>query len=206
MTVHYTPPLTPDTRFPDPHQDMFARNILGFWIYLMTDCLIFATLFITHAILKAETFGGPSGRELFDLPYTFAETAALLLSSITCGFAILSSLQKKLKSVIAWLIVAFLCGALFVGLELHEFSSFVEQGASWARSAYLSSFFALVGTHGLHVSLGLTWLSVLIGQLLFYGITPFIFRRLVIFAMFWHFLDLVWIFLFTFVYLFGVLL
>ncbi|HLB52155.1 MAG TPA: cytochrome o ubiquinol oxidase subunit III [Chlamydiales bacterium] len=205
LSVHYQAEQNPDISIPDPNQDMFSKNTLGFWMYLMTDCLIFASLFISHAVLANESFGGPTSRDLFRLDLTLAETGALLFSSITCGFALLSSLKNRRNAVIGWLIVAFLCGALFVGMELSEFSDFLSQGASWTTSAFLSSFFTLVGTHGLHVSIGLFWMLVIIGQLLFLGITPFVFRRLVIFGMFWHFLDLVWIFIFTFVYLFGVI-
>ncbi|MFI5334658.1 MAG: cytochrome o ubiquinol oxidase subunit III [Chlamydiales bacterium] len=202
--VHHKVEAHPDTSLPDPHQDTFVRNTLGFWIYLMTDCLIFASLFVTYAVLHNETFGGKSSRELFNLSLAFKETLVLLLSSVTCGFAILSSLLLKKKRVICWLIVAFLFGASFVGMEICEFVRFVQEGDSWDKSAFLSSYFTLVGTHGFHVSVGLLWMIVMMGQIYARGITIFTFRRLIIFGMFWHFLDLVWIFIFTFVYLMGV--
>ena len=205
FVIRHTVEAHPDMSLPDPHQDAFVRTTLGFWMYLMTDCLIFASLFITYAVLHHETFGGPSSRELFSLKLPFAETMVLLLSSVSCGFAILASLKNKKKKIIGWLIVAFLFGAAFIGMEFHEFSRLLQDGHSWKNSAFLSSFFTLVGTHGLHVSIGLLWMLVMMAQVFRNGVTLFTFRRLVIFGMFWHFLDLVWIFIFTFVYLMGVL-
>ncbi len=192
------------TAVPDPHQDTFSKVILGFWIYLMTDCILFATLFTTYGVLHHSTFGGPGARDLFNLSTPLAETMVLLVSSVTCGFAMLAALRNEKNRILGWLSVSFLLGATFVALELHEFSSLVREGNSWHRSAFLSSFFTLVGTHGLHVSIGLLWMVVLMTQVLFYGLTVDTFRRLVCFSMFWHFLDLVWIFIFTFVYLIGV--
>lgn len=207
LTIHHQDTLEskPDTRVPDIHQDLFSMTTLGFWIYLMTDCLIFGTLFITYAVLHNNTFGGPSSRELFNLSTAFTETMFLLFSSVTCGFSILASLKNKRNTVIGWLAASFLLGSSFVAIELTEFTHLVQEGNSWHKSAFLSSFFTLVGTHGLHVSTGLLWMAVIMGQLYWYGITAFTFRRLIIFSLFWHFLDLVWIFIFTFVYLIGVI-
>lgn len=205
LTVHHAREAHPDTHTPDTHQDTFSKVVLGFWMYLMTDCLVFGTLFATYAVLHNNTFGGPSTRELFTLGLPFLETMILLFSSVTCGFAVLSSLKNETTKVIFWLIASFILGASFVGIELSEFSHLVHEGNSWTRSAFLSSFFALVGTHGLHVSCGLLWMVVLMGQIYFSGITVDTFRRLVVFSLFWHFLDLVWIFIFTFVYLMGVI-
>lgn len=207
LTIHHADTLEAhaDTSLPDPHQDTFSRTVLGFWMYLMTDCLLFGSLFATYAILHHSTFGGPSSRELFSLSTAFVETMILLLSSVACGFGMLASLRNETSKTIAWLAVAFALGASFVAMELHEFSHLVQEGNSWQRSAFLSSFFTLVGTHGLHVSIGLCWLAVMMAQLYFKGITVATFRRLVVFSLFWHFLDLVWIFIFTFVYLMGVL-
>lgn len=190
---------------PDPHQDTFSRNVLGFWVYLMTDCLLFGTLFATFAILHKETFGGPSGATIFKLPTVIAETAVLLVSSATCGLGVLASLKNRKGKVLAWLIISFLLGASFVTMEVSEFADLVRKGDSWQTSAFLTSFFTLVGTHGFHVSVGLLWIIVLLFQIAFKGITINTFRRLVIFSMFWHFLDLIWIFIFTFVYLMGVI-
>lgn len=205
LIIHHTAEAHPDRSLPDPHQDTFVRNVLGFWVYLMTDCLLFATLFVTYAVLHHETFGGPTSQELFSLPLTFAETMVLLFSSVTCGLAMMASLKNKKNIVVSWLAVSFLLGASFVGIELTEFTMLVQEGHSWTKSAFLSSFFTLVGTHGLHVSVGLLWMLVMMVQVFTCGLTVATFRRLVIFAMFWHFLDLVWIFIFTFVYLMGVL-
>lgn len=205
LDIHHAPDPNADTRMPDPHQDTYSRTVLGFWMYLMTDCILFGVLFSTYAVLHNNTFGGPSSRELFDLPTAFLETMILLFSSITCGLAVLSSLRLNTRRVFFWLGVTFLLGAFFIWLELHEFSHLINEGNSWTRSAFLSSFFTLVGTHGLHVSVGLLWVLVMMVQVFLNGINVMTFRRLVVFSMFWHFLDLVWIFIFTFVYLMGVL-
>ncbi len=207
LSIHHQDTLDPhaDTRSPDPHQDTFSKTVLGFWMYLMTDCLVFAALFTTYAVLHNSTFGGPSSRELFNLSTSFIETMILLFSSVTCGFAVLSAVHGKKNQAVAWMAITFLLGASFVAIELHEFNHLVQEGNSWRRSAFLSSFFTLVGTHGLHVSIGLLWMLVMMFQVFLSGINLYTFRRLVLFSMFWHFLDLVWIFIFTFVYLMGVI-
>lgn len=209
LEVRHEPEANPDIRVPDPHQDAFSKTVLGFWVYLMSDCLLFGTLFATYAVLHLNTFGGPSARELFSLPLAFAETMILLASSVTCGLALLaakhSSRSQGREKVVGWLVVTALLGAAFLSLELHEFATFVHEGNSWTRSGFLSAFFTLVGTHGLHISVGLLWVLVMIGQVAAQGITVDSFRRLVVFGLFWHFLDLIWIFIFTFVYLLGVL-
>lgn len=204
LTIHHHPDPHPDTRLPDPHQDTFSKVTLGFWMYLMTDCLLFATLFTTYAVLHHSTFGGPSSHDLFSLSTAFIETMILLFSSVTCGLGILASLKHKRNHVIGWFLVTFLFGASFIAMELHEFAHLINEGHDWTKSAFLSAFFTLVGTHGLHVSVGLFWLIVVLAQLMAFGITVDTFRRMVVFSMFWHFLDLVWIFIFTFVYLIGV--
>lgn len=205
MMVHHEVEVYADTRTPDPHQDTFSKTVLGFWAYLMTDCLLFGTLFATYAVLHDSTFGGPSSKDLFSLKTAFFETMLLLFSTVTCGLAVLSSVKNQPRQVLAWLGLTVLLGATFIATELHEFYSLVEEGHSWRQSAFLSAFFTLVGTHGLHVSFGLLWAIVMLGQVFFLGITTDTFRRLVIFSLFWHFLDLVWIFIFTFVYLMGVI-
>lgn len=205
LAIHHTTEPHPDTRVPDSHQDIFSKTTLGFWIYLMTDCLLFATLFTTYAVLHNETFGGVSSRELFNLSTPFAETIILLFSSVTCGFSLLSAVKNDRNKAIVWLGIAFLLGACFIAIELTEFTHLVQEGHSWKRSAFLSSFFTLVGTHGLHVSAGLLWMVVIMAQLCRFGVTSITFRRLVVFSLFWHFLDLIWIFIFTFVYLMGVI-
>ncbi|MGV3655357.1 MAG: cytochrome o ubiquinol oxidase subunit III [Noviherbaspirillum sp.] len=178
---------------------------LGFWMYLMSDCLIFACLFATYAVLGRNYAGGPSGAELFDLKLIAINTGFLLLSSITYGFAMLASQGKRLGSTVMWLGVTGVLGAAFIALELYEFSHLIHQGAGPQRSAFLSAFFALVGTHGLHVFFGLIWLATLMFQLNRHGLIPENRRRLACLSMFWHFLDVIWIGVFTFVYLMGVL-
>jgi len=185
-------------------------TLLGFWLYLMSDCLVFACMFAMYAVLGRSYAGGPTGGELFDLPLVAVNTALLLLSSITYGFAMLEMQaagpgSSRLGGTLAWLVVTGLFGAAFIGIELHEFSHLIQEGAGPQRSAFLSAFFTLVGTHGLHVTFGLVWLVTLLVQLGRYGLTPENRRRLFCLSMFWHFLDVVWIGVFTFVYLMGVL-
>ena len=132
-----------DTRVPDPHQGIFSKNILGFWLYLMTDCLLFASLFSTYAVLHHRTFGGPTSQDIFSLPLAFAETMILLFSSVTCGLAILASLKNKTGHVMGWLGVSFILGASFVFMELIEFKQLLDEGFSWTVSAFLSSYFFL---------------------------------------------------------------
>ena len=182
-------------------KELFSNRVLGFWIYLMTDCILFGTLFATYAVLHNSTFGGPADHDIYNLHTVIAETAVLLLSSIACGFSVLAPTRARL---LGWLTVAFILGASFVAMELHEFHGLIVEGNSWEKSAFLTSFFTLVGTHGLHVTIGLFWMIVVMTQIMRQGVTIHTFRRLVLFSMFWHFLDLIWIFIFTFVYLMGV--
>lgn len=205
LNVHHKADVHPYKGVPDTHQDAFSRTVLGFWMYLMTDCILFASLFATYAVLHNSTFGGPSTNEIFNLRTAFTETMILLFSSVTCGLGMIASLKNNKNFVIFWLAITFILGAAFLYLELNEFAELVHEGNSWKRSAFLSSFFTLVGTHGLHISVGLLWMIVMTAQLFVKGITTTTFRRLVTFSLFWHFLDLVWIFIFTFVYLMGVL-
>lgn len=179
------------------------KNAFGFWVYLMTDCILFATLFATYAVLHKNTFGGPSGAELFDLPFVLAETLLLLTSSFTCGLALLAMRQNIKRIVVIAMGLTFVLGATFLGMELYEFSHLVQEGNSWQRSGFLSAFFTLVGTHGAHIVIGLLWLLVLGTQIIRRGITSHTRRRLTLFGLFWHFLDIVWIFIFTLVYLLG---
>jgi cytochrome o ubiquinol oxidase subunit 3 len=180
-------------------------TLLGFWLYLMSDCLVFASLFATYAVLGRNYAEGHTGAELFNLPLVAFNTALLLLSSITYGFAMLEMQRKKLRATLVWLGVTGLLGAGFIGLELYEFMHLIEEGAGPQVSGFLTSFFALVGTHGLHVLFGIIWLVTLMVQLTKHGITLENKRRLLCLSMFWHFLDVIWIGVFTFVYLMGVL-
>lgn len=204
IVVHHMPDPHPDRSIPDPNQSVYSKTILGFWVYLMADCLLFGSLFATYAVLHNSTFGGPSAAQLFSLPLAFTETMILLISSVTSGIAMLAIVKDRKKAAFVWLAITFLLGISFVAIELYEFHDLVVSGNSWRRSAFLSAFFTLVGTHGLHVSIGLLWMAVMMVQLSIKGITVNIFRRFAVFTLFWHFLDLVWIFIFTFVYLIGV--
>lgn len=180
-------------------------TMLGFWLYLMSDCLIFAVLFAVYAVLGRSYAAGPSGADLFDLQLVAVNTALLLFSSITYGFAMIAMQARKKGQLLAWLAVTGLLGLGFLGIELYEFHHLIHQGAGPQRSAFLSSFFTLVGTHGLHVTFGCIWLVTLMFQVNKLGLTPANRRRLMCLSMFWHFLDVVWIGVFTFVYLMGVL-
>ena len=180
-------------------------SMLGFWLYLMSDCLIFACLFATYAVLGRSYADGPTGAALFDLPLVALNTAMLLLSSITYGFAMLAMQRKNLGSTLAWLAITGVFGVAFLSLEMYEFLHLIHEGAGPQRSAFLSSFFALVGTHGLHVLFGVIWLVTLMFQLKKHGLTPENGRRMMCLSLFWHFLDVIWIGVFTFVYLMGVL-
>jgi len=187
------------------NEDHHPENgtLLGFWLYLMSDCLVFACLFAVYGVLGRSYAAGPSGADLFDLPLVAINTSLLLLSSITYGFAVLEMQKRRMGAVLVWLAITGLLGAGFIGLELYEFAHLIHEGAGPQRSAFLSSFFALVGTHGLHVTFGIVWLIVLMFQLPKHGFTAANRRRLMCLSMFWHFLDVVWIGVFTFVYLMG---
>lgn len=180
-----------------------TKTIYGFWIYLMTDCILFATLFATYAVLHNNTFGGPFARDLFSFPYVLSETLILLTSSLTSGFALLAAYRNQKKQVMVWLAVTALLGVAFLTLELMEFAHLVREGNSWTKSAFLSSFFTLVGTHGLHITGGLLWVGVLFAQIIPRGLDRDVLRRLTCFTLFWHFLDIVWVFIFSIVFLLG---
>jgi cytochrome o ubiquinol oxidase subunit 3 len=180
-------------------------TLLGFWIYLMSDCLIFAVLFACYAVLGRNYAAGPSGADLFELPLVAVNTGLLLFSSITYGFAMLSAQAGRKQPTLAWLAVTGLFGLGFLSLELYEFAHLIHEGAGPQRSAFLSSFFTLVGTHGLHVTFGVIWLVTLMVQVSQRGLGPEMRRRLMCLSMFWHFLDVIWIGVFSFVYLLGVL-
>ena len=179
--------------------------MLGFWIYLMSDALIFATLFATYGVLSTSYAGGPAPSQIFDLKLVALNTAMLLISSITCGMAMIAMERGNKQGTQLWLAITALFGAAFIAIELYEFAELIHEGATPMRSAFLSSFFALVGTHGLHVTFGLIWLTVLMVQVSKRGLIEANRRRLMCLSMFWHFLDVVWIGVFTFVYLMGVL-
>ncbi|HEY2811687.1 MAG TPA: cytochrome o ubiquinol oxidase subunit III [Rhabdochlamydiaceae bacterium] len=184
------------------HEDV---KVFGFWIYLMTDLLIFAVLFASFVVLRNNVFGGPSARELFNVPFALAETLILLTSSFTCSLGMLGIHSEKKKPALFWFALTFALGVSFLVLEVSEFSEFIGKGAGPQRSGFLSSFFTLVGTHGLHISAGLLWMAVAMFQI---GMRPLLAHnvsRIYRMALFWHFLDFVWIFIFTVVYGIGYL-
>ena len=186
------------------HADTVAIQTFGFWIYLMSDLILFATLFATFAVLGGAYAGGPTGKELFDLPYLLGETLFLLFSSVTCGLVMLAVHDGKKRSVLIGLAVTFLLGLGFVSMEINEFHGMIAAGHGPDRSAFLSSFFTLVGTHGIHVTFGLIWMAVVIAQVAVKGLTSPVQSRLMRLSMFWHFLDIIWIGIFSIVYLTGV--
>lgn len=173
----------------------------GFWLFLLSDIILFAALFASYAVLSGSTAGGPTGAELFDKRHVFMETLCLLASSVTCGFGSLAIYRTDARAMYFWMGMTFLLGVCFLTMEGREFASLVAAGAGPSHSAFLSAFFTLVGTHGLHVSLGLVWLIVMLLQVSTLGFQPMVGRRFFCFSLFWHALDIVWIGVFTIVYL-----
>ena len=177
----------------------------GFWIYLMSDLILFSILFAAYAILGKNYAGGPTPKDLFSLPYVFIETMFLLFSSTTCSSALLAVQASKKNRALSWLVVTFLLGLGFISMEINEFYHMIMENHGPERSGFLSSFFALVGTHGFHVAIGLLWICVMIVQVKVKGVTVPVRSQLIRLSMFWHFLDIVWVGIFTLVYLAGVL-
>ena len=199
------PPASPPVQYYDLSGEHHPQQgtLLGFWLYLMSDLLIFACLFAVYGVLGRSYAAGPTGADLFDLPLIAVNTAMLLFSSITYGFAMLAMQRRHVPGVLAWLAVTGLFGLAFLGIELYEFAHLIHEGAGPQRSAFLTSFFALVGTHGLHVTGGLIWLTVMFIQLSQDGLTQRNKTRMACLSLFWHFLDLIWIGVFSVVYLTG---
>jgi len=189
----------------EPHHPEGSSTMLGFWMYLMSDCLIFAMLFAAYGVLGGSFAAGPGPKDLFDLPLVALNTAMLLFSSITYGFAMLAMERGKVSQTQIWLAITGMFGLCFLGIELYEFAHMIHEGATPQRSAFLSAFFTLVGTHGLHVTFGIIWLVTLMVQVARKGLISANKRRLMCLSMFWHFLDVIWIGVFTFVYLLGML-
>jgi cytochrome o ubiquinol oxidase subunit III len=185
-------------------QEKASKSYFLFWIYLMTDLIMFAGLFAAFAVLRGNTFGGPSEKDIYKLPLVLTETAILLASSYTAGLAVYFANRGKLRAVTGMLYATGVLGVSFLALELSEFASLVREGNSFRRSGFLSSYFALVGTHGLHITAGLLWLTVLLVFLAKRGLRGSMVRKITLFSTFWHFLDIVWIFIFSIVYLIGV--
>ena len=194
-----------DTRMTEEAAKTSDRMLFGFWVYLMSDCLLFAALFATYAVLRMNTNGGQGGATLFDLPFVLAETLILLTSSFTAGLMTLAANRSSKGGVLLSLGTTFLLGLGFLGLEMSEFVRLASTGASWQASGFLSAFFSLVGTHGAHILAGLLWMLVLATYILMRGLSATSLRKIAAFTLFWHFLDLIWIFIFTIVYLMGTL-
>ncbi|HUY85131.1 MAG TPA: cytochrome o ubiquinol oxidase subunit III [Candidatus Dormibacteraeota bacterium] len=186
------------------HQQNDAKTVFGFWIYLMTDCVLFASLFAAFAVLRGNTFGGPAGNELFSLPFVLTETLILLTSSFTAGLGLLSARRGDRNRVLMFFGITMLLGIFFLTMELTEFHKLAVEGNSWRRSGFLSAFFTLVGTHGAHITTGLVWMAVMMVSVARRGLNSTTIKRLTMLSMFWHFLDIIWIFIFTIVYLMGV--
>jgi cytochrome o ubiquinol oxidase subunit 3 len=173
----------------------------GFWLFLLSDIIIFSALFAAYAVLSGATNGGPSGIELFDRRHVFLETGSLLASSFTCGMTMIAIDRRAAGLTYFWSAITAALGILFLSLEFSEFAEMLHRGAGPSRSAFLSSFYALVGTHGAHVTVGIAWLAVMMAQVASIGFRPMVVRRLLCFSLFWHALDIVWIGVFTIVYL-----
>lgn len=177
------------------------RVMFGFWVYLMTDLLMFSILFAAYSVLHTNTVGGPTDRQLFSLPLALQETIILLTSSFTCGLGMIAARKGNKNQVLFWFGITFVLGLAFLGLELKEFAELIHEGHTWRANAFLSSFFSLVGTHGLHITSGLLWMAVTMGFVMVRGLNAHIVRKLALLSLFWHFLDIVWIFIYTIVYL-----
>lgn len=191
-----------DKDHPD-HHDSSESKVFGFWVYLMTDCILFASLFATYAVLQTGIADGPSAKEIFELPFVLTETALLLVSSLTFGLAMIAAYSKNMAKTMQWLVISGVLGVAFLAMEIYEFHHFIVSGYGPTESAFLSAFFALVGTHGLHVLTGVIWLAVMLVLLRREGFNTRNMTRLRCLALFWHFLDVIWICVFSLVYLSG---
>jgi cytochrome o ubiquinol oxidase subunit 3 len=185
------------------HSERRGMTAFGFYLYLLSDCIVFATLFAAFAVLHRSVANGPAGGDLFDMRNAFVETALLLTSSVTCGMAMIASDRRQVRVAFGALAATFVFGLMFLALEIKEFARMLAEGAGPNSSAFLSAFFTLVGTHGLHVTAGLVWMAVIFVQLRQRGFSDGVVRRLYCFSLFWHVIDVVWIAVFSFVYLIG---
>lgn len=181
-----------------------STKIFGFWVYLMTDLVLFAGLFAMFVVLRGNIFGGPTGAEIYNMPYVLFETILLLVSSFTAGLSLFAAHFGSKRAVLALLAVTFFLGLAFIALELSEFARLIAVGHGPDTSGFLSAYFTLVGTHGLHIVVGLVWMLSLMIVIFNRGLTRFTMRKLLLWSLFWHFLDLIWIFIFTIVYLMGI--
>lgn len=198
-----TSPVAEHEHFPDTHHDTYSRTIFGFWLYLITDFILFATLFASYLVLQRSTFGGPSIKDLAHFPFTLTETLILLTSSFTCGLAGAYAHRRDKKWTIVFFLITVLLGIVFLSMQIAEFVEYLSVGYSWKISAFLSAFFTLVGTHAAHIVFAILWTIVLLPSVFRDGITAPSLRRLVCLKMFWQFLNIIWVFIFTIVYLTG---
>ncbi|EDV18422.1 uncharacterized protein TRIADDRAFT_35138 [Trichoplax adhaerens] len=193
-----------DERFPDTHRGVYSKTIFGFWVYLLSDFMLFATLFAAYAVLRNATYGGPTAKDLFNIHYTLIQTVVLLCASLTAGMGgVFAHKRRKIPTIICFTLT-FIVGLVFMAMEWGEFTHLIASGSGWQRSAFLSSYFTVVGTHGLHVIFALLWVIVLLPPVFKDGLNPVNIRRLTCLRMFWQFLNVVWIFIFTIIYLMGV--
>jgi cytochrome o ubiquinol oxidase subunit III len=190
-------------KYPDGHHDVYSKTLFGFWVFLMTDFVLFGALFATYAVLRNSTFGGPSGHDLFNLHYTLIQSIILLIGSYTSGMAGACAHRRKKGWTIVMLLLTFILGAAFFCMLMHEICLFMQANHRWEQSAFLSMFYTIVATHGLHILFGLLWILVMLIPLGQNGITPINLRRVSCLRMFWQFLNIIWVFVFTLVYLLG---
>ena len=200
MNLH--PPISHEN-YPDAHHGTYSKTIFGFWLYLLTDFVMFATFFATYAVLYNNTYGGPPAKEIFNLQFALFATLALITASFTSGLGNVFAHRGSKRGVITFFIITFLLGILFIGLEYSELSRLVAEGNSWQKSAFLSAFYTLVGMHALHMFFALLWVVVLLIPVIKEGVTEVSLKRLTCLRMFWQFLGIIWIFIFTIVYLMG---
>lgn len=189
--------------YPDTHHDPYSKTIFGFWLYLLTDFIMFGAFFAAYAVLHNNTYGGPSSKDLFDLSYTIAESVFLLLAAFTSGIAGVYAHRRKKTQVVVFFLLTFLCGLAFLILQTQELSVLIENGNDWKRSAFLSSFFSIILLHSAHIVIGLLWTLVLLIPVLIQGVHSTSVRRLTCLRMFWQFLNLLWVFTCTLVYFLG---
>lgn len=188
----------------DHYEEMYSKTLFGFWIYILTDFMLFGTLFAVYAVLSQNLFGGPSPKQLFALPTMLTQTLVMLASSFSVGLASISVHKRRPGSTIAWLFITLLLGIGFMWIEMADFARLIADGNGWQRNGFLSAYFTLVGTHGIHMVFALLWTVLFILPVIYHGVTPRGMRRIACLKMFWQFLNIVWIFIFTIVYLLGV--
>jgi cytochrome o ubiquinol oxidase subunit III len=198
-----THPDTPHEHYPDTHHDTYSKTIFGFWLYLLTDFMLFAALFATYGVLSKSTFGGPSASELFDLPFALVQTLLLLTSGLTSGLATACAHRKNKRWTVIFFSITCFLGIAFLWMETTQFSWLIQEGSSWKTSAFLSAFFTLVATHGIHMVFAILWVPVLLSQLWRDDLTSVSLRRLVCLKMLWQFLNIIWVLIFTVVYMMG---